>query len=96
VAGKIRVGILFGGASEEREISLASGLMIAENLPKDRYEVRLLDTLTLMAKHPGLSPELRDKARALQASKPLHSLPFHDDLSPAMRDQVGRAESLAR
>jgi D-alanine-D-alanine ligase len=95
VAGKIRVGILFGGASDEREISLASGLMIAENLPKDRYEVRLLDTLALMARHPALSPELRDKAHALQTSKPLRSLP-PPDLSSAMRDQVERAESLAR
>ena len=96
MSGRIRVGILFGGASEEREISLASGLMIAENLPKDRYDVRLLDTLALMARHPGLSPELRDKAIALQASKPLRSLPSHEGLSQAMRDQVLRAEALAQ
>jgi len=96
VTGRIRVGILFGGASEEREISLASGLMIAENLPKDRYDVRLLDTLTLMAQHPGLSEELRDKALALQECKPLRALPSHEGLSPAMRDQVLRAEALAQ
>ncbi len=96
MTGRIRVGILFGGASEEREISLASGLMIAENLPKDRYEVRLLDTLALMARHPGLSPQLRDKAAALQQSKPLRSLPAPGDLSSAMRDQVERAEALAQ
>lgn len=96
MAGRIRVGILFGGASEEREISLASGLMIAENLPADRYEVRLLDTLTLMARHQGLSPELREKAMALQECKPLRALPSHEGLSPAMRDQVTRAEALAQ
>lgn len=96
MTGRIRVGILFGGASEEREISLASGLMIAENLPKDRYEVRLLDTLALMTQHPGLSPELRDKALALHESKPPRSLPSPEDLSAAMRDQVLRAESLAQ
>jgi D-alanine-D-alanine ligase len=96
VTGRIRVGILFGGASEEREISLASGLMIAEHLPKDRYDVRLLDTLTLMARHPGLSPELREKATALQECKPLRALPSHEGLSPAMRDQVLRAETLAQ
>lgn len=96
MSGRIRVGILFGGASEEREISLASGLMIAENLPKDRYEVRLLDTLALMARHPGLSAGLRDKAMALQESRPLRSLPAHDGLSPAMSDQVLRAEALAQ
>lgn len=93
---RIRVGILLGGASEEREISLASGLMIAENLPKDRYEVLLLDTLALMAHHPALSPELREKALALQESRPRRALPTHEGLAPAMRDQVERAETLAQ
>ncbi len=92
----IRVGILFGGASEEREISLASGLMIAENLPKDRYQVRLLDTLALMTRHPALTPELRDKAIALRDSTPRKALPSHEGLSLAMRDQVERAETLAQ
>jgi len=96
MAERIRVGVLFGGASEEREISLASGLMIAENLPKDRYEVRLLDTLALMAHHPGLRPELRDKAIALLESKPRRSLPPQESLSEAMRHQVERAEALAQ
>ncbi|MEO5763176.1 MAG: D-alanine--D-alanine ligase [Vicinamibacteria bacterium] len=96
MAERIRVGILFGGASEEREISLASGLMIAENLPKDRYDVRLLDTLALMARHPGLSAGLHEKALALQQSTPRPALRSNDDLSSAMRDQVERAESLAQ
>lgn len=93
---KIRVGILFGGASEEREISLASGLMIADNLPQDRYETRLLDTLALMAHHRDLSPALRERAIALQQSKPRRSLPSHSGLSSAMRAQVERAETLAQ
>jgi len=92
---RIRVGILLGGASEEREISLASGLMIAEHLPKDRYEVRLLDTLALMAQHPGLGPALRDKAIALQESRPRRFLPSPEGLSAAMQDQAERAEALA-
>jgi D-alanine-D-alanine ligase len=99
VSDRIRVGVLFGGASEEREISLASGLMIAENLPADRYDVRLLDTLALMARHPGLSPELRDKATALRESGKRRALPAQSAnaaLSPAMREQVERAETLAR
>ena len=96
MAPRIRVGVLLGGASEEREISLASGLMIAEHLPKDRYDVRLLDTLALMAHHPALRPELRAKAQALLEEKPLRSLPGHEGLSPAMREQVERAESLAQ
>ncbi len=93
---RIRVGVLFGGASEEREISLASGLMIAENLPKDRYDVRLLDTLALMVRHPALTPELRDQALALRDSTPRKSLPSHDGLSKAMREQVERAEALSQ
>ena len=42
---KTRVGILMGGASAEREISLASGKMIAAHLPADRYEIVMLDPL---------------------------------------------------
>jgi D-alanine-D-alanine ligase len=96
VSQRIRVGVLFGGASEEREISLASGLMIAENLPGDRYDVRLLDTLALMARHPALSSELRSKAVALRESKALPLVSSHADLSPAMQDQVARAEARAQ
>ncbi len=93
---RIRVGILLGGASEEREISLASGLMIAENLPPDRYEARLLDPLALMVHHKVLSTDLRAKALALQESRPRRALPYHEGLSSAMRDQVARAETLAQ
>ncbi len=64
---RIRVGVLMGGASSEREISLASGKMIADNLPKDRYEVVMLDTLALMARNPKLPAHLRSRARALIA-----------------------------
>ena len=96
MTSRIRVGILLGGASEEREISLASGLMIAENLPQDRYEARLLDPLALMAHHKALSPDLREKALALQESRPRRALAGHEGLSSAMRDQVARAETLAQ
>jgi len=92
---RIRVGVLLGGASEEREISLASGLMIAENLPKDRYEVSLLDPLSLMARHPRLSDELRRKALDLRSSTPHSTLPSRE-LSQAMRETVERAEGLAQ
>lgn len=64
---RIRVGVLMGGASSEREISLASGKMIAEHLPRDRYDVVMLDTLALMAAHPRISPALRERARELIA-----------------------------
>ena len=65
--GRIRVGVLLGGASGERGISLASGRMIAEHLPRDRYEVVLFDSLALMAGNPALSPDLAEKARSLLA-----------------------------
>ena len=52
---KIRVGVLAGGASAERGISLATGYQIAENLPKDRYEVVLLDPLALMTNNPHIT-----------------------------------------
>jgi D-alanine-D-alanine ligase len=65
MSGRIRVGVLMGGASSERDISLASGQMIAQHLPPERYEVVMLDTLALMAHHPKLSPALRETARRL-------------------------------
>jgi D-alanine-D-alanine ligase len=39
--------------------------MIAEHLPRDRYEVVMLDTLALMAHNPRLTPELRERAQRL-------------------------------
>jgi len=64
---RIRVGVLLGGASAEREISLASGRMIADYLPRDRYEVLLFDSLALMAGNPALPADLAEKARGLVA-----------------------------
>ena len=66
---KLRVGVLMGGASSEREISLASGKMVADHLPRDRYDVVMLDTLALMAHNPTLTPELRERARSLLARR---------------------------
>ena len=62
---RIRVGILTGGASAERDISLAAGAQIAASLPADRFEVVLLDPLALMVRNPTLTPAQRDQARAL-------------------------------
>lgn len=90
---KIRVGVLMGGASSEREISLASGKMIAEHLPRDRYEVVMLDTLALMAGNPRLSSDLRDKARALLGGggQP-EALTERDRALPAaFQDQIRKA-----
>ena len=62
---KIRVGILTGGASAERDISLAAGSQIAASLPADRFETVLLDPLALMVRNPALTQDQRDQARAL-------------------------------
>jgi len=62
---RIRVGILTGGASAERDISLATGAQIAASLPADRFETVLLDPLALMARNPSLSDEQREQARSL-------------------------------
>ena len=62
---KIRVGVLTGGASAERDISLATGAQIARELPPDRYDVVLLDPLAFMVRNPQISEELRAQAREL-------------------------------
>ena len=62
---RIRVGILTGGASAERDISLATGAQIAASLPADRFETVLLDPLALMVRNPSLSDAQRGQARAL-------------------------------
>ena len=97
MSGKIRVGVLLGGASAEREISLASGHMIAEQLPRDRYEVVTLDPLALMARNPKLTPELRDQALALLSHRqaPVALGNGTRDLPAALREQVSRAAAAA-
>jgi D-alanine-D-alanine ligase len=72
---KIRVGILLGGASSEREISLLSGKTIADHLPKSRYEAVLMDTLSLMAYNPCLPDHLREEALALAGRRSLPPAP---------------------
>ncbi len=62
---RIRVGVLTGGASAERDISLAAGAQIAASLPADRFDVVLLDPLALMVRNPTLTQAQRDQARAL-------------------------------
>lgn len=93
MAELIRVGILMGGASSEREISLASGKMIALHLPRERYDVVMLDTLALMAGNARLAPELRDKARALLGRRDTEEvLPERDlELPEAFRQQIWSA-----
>jgi D-alanine-D-alanine ligase len=90
---KLRVGVLMGGASSEREISLASGKMIAEHLPRDRYEVVMLDTLALMAHNPKLSLPLQERARALLAhARHAEAFAERDRALPAsFRNEIAKA-----
>jgi len=92
---KIRVGVLAGGASAERQISLASGLQIADQLPKDRYEVVMMDPLALMAHNPALSDEQRAMAaRLASGAAPAEALPDRDRELPAqMQDSMHRGSS---
>jgi D-alanine-D-alanine ligase len=91
---KIRVGVLAGGASAERGISLATGHQIAENLPKDRYEVVLLDPLALMVRNPRITEEQRAQARALaERSGRIEALTERDrrELPAALQRQIEQA-----
>ena len=92
---RIRVGILAGGASAERQISLASGLQIAEQLPKDRYDVVMLDPIALMVHNPALSDEQRALAqRLVTGGGTPEVLPERDRELPAqMQDTMHRASS---
>jgi D-alanine-D-alanine ligase len=94
---RIRVGVLLGGASAEREISLASGRMIAEHLPRDRYEVVLFDSLALMAGNPSLSADLAEKARALlaHAGGPEKLADRDRELPAAFQEQIQSAAAAA-
>lgn len=62
---RVRVGVLAGGASSERQISLATGIEIASSLPRERYQVVLIDPLALMVNNRQLSADQRAHARAL-------------------------------
>lgn len=94
---RVRVGVFLGGASSEREISLASGRMIAEHLPRERYDVVLFDTLALMAGHPKLDPALREKAAALlgHRASPERLAGRDQELPEAFQRQVQDAAAAA-
>jgi len=79
VVKKIRVGVLTGGASAERDISLATGAQIAASLDPSRFEVVLLDPLAFMARNPAITTAQREQAQGLVAGggrlEPDHQLP---------------------
>jgi D-alanine-D-alanine ligase len=104
---KIRVGVLTGGASAERDISLAAGAQIQRSLDPEKYEVVLLDPLAFMVHNPGITEQQRAQARALLTGgghpDPAHALPKGLEseiesasraLVPATRAITGSAEPL--
>ena len=62
---RVRVGVLTGGASAERDISLATGAQIAASLDPTRFEVVLLDPLAFMARNPEITAAQREQAQRL-------------------------------
>ena len=87
---RIRVGILTGGASAERDISLATGAQIAASLPSDRFETVLFDPLALMSRNPSISDSLREQARNLLQSGGIVQRPR--ELPKGLEDHIANAE----
>ena len=87
---KVRVGILTGGASAERDISLATGAQIAASLPTDRYEAVLLDPLALMSRNPSIGDDLRRQAVELMQSGGI--VRRQRELPKGLEDHIARAE----
>lgn len=98
---KVRVGVLTGGASAERDISLATGAQIARTLPADRYDVVLLDPLAFMVRNPALTEAQREQARALLAGgarlDPAHPLPkgLEQEIESASRALVPATRAIS-
>ncbi len=98
---KIRVGVLTGGASAERDISLATGAQIRRSLPADRYDVVLLDPLAFMVRNPALTDEQRAQAEQLLAGgaqlDPAHELPkgLEGEIESASRALVPATRAIA-
>lgn len=89
---RIRVGVLTGGASAERDISLATGAQIAASLAPERYDVVLLDPLALMARNPALTAEQRTQAERLRdGGGRLEALPTHEMLPRGLEEQIASA-----
>lgn len=97
MSARIKVGVLMGGASSEREISLASGAMIAQHLPREKYDVVMLDTLALMGENPKISPELRARARRLleRAGQPEQLVGRDQELPASFQEQIRGAAAAA-
>ena len=58
LGGRLRVAVLMGGTSTEREVSLVSGKMVTAALDPDLYDVMALDTRDLLRLTSGENPAL--------------------------------------
>ncbi|MEO6907513.1 MAG: D-alanine--D-alanine ligase [Abditibacteriaceae bacterium] len=65
---KIRVAVLLGGDSSEREISFRSGVAMAQALPRDRYNVTMLDVASPSTRAQGDSVQ-----KVAEGIRPLHA-----------------------
>ena len=98
---KIRVGVLTGGASAERDISLATGAQIQRSLPSDKYEVVLLDPLAFMVRNPALSEQQRTQAAELLKGggrlDPARQLPkgLEDEIATATKALVPATRAIS-
>ena len=58
LGGRLKVAVLMGGTSTEREVSLVSGKMVAAALDPELYDVMALDTRDLLRLSSGEIPAL--------------------------------------
>ncbi len=100
---QIRVAVLLGGDSSEREVSFRSGVAMAEALPKERYNVTMFDVASAQTRHIGdttRAASLGDKPRHAclpvewnQLATTLYTMPF-DVVLPAMHGGWGEDGTL--
>ena len=86
--GALRIVVLFGGASEEREVSIASAAQVIPALRSAGHEVIAIDTAT--GPHPfALSPPTADGAEFDVVFVALHGRAGEDGRLQAMLDLAG-------
>ena len=100
---KIRVAVLLGGDSSEREISFRSGVAMAQALSAERYNVTMFDVATAKTRSESESTRataLGDKPRHAclpvewnQLATTLYTMPF-DAVLPAMHGGWGEDGTL--
>jgi D-alanine-D-alanine ligase len=97
---KLRVVVLMGGNSSEREISLATGTMIAGALDRAKYEVSALDTrdlaLLTVPPSPALLPEAQPISMATDVVNAQRPTPNTQSLAQPIGAVTTTAAPIAR